>query len=86
MGGEEAEQRTQARSAAKSCARNVAEAAGRWSAADKSRVYAIARGELCEAVAAVEIAEALGSCAADEVAKVQTLGKRLCDVLSRLVR
>lgn len=37
----------------------AAEGAGRWSAADESRVYAIGRGERCEAVSGVEIAEAL---------------------------
>ncbi len=81
----DAEQRQQARKSAKSAARNVAEAAGRWSRADKARVYAIARGEVCEACAAVEIAEAVGCAGAEDVAKVNALGKRLCDMLGRLV-
>ena len=51
----DAQQREQARKSAKSAARNIAEAAGRWSRADKARVYAIARGEVCEACAAVEL-------------------------------
>ena len=38
-----------------SCSLNLAEGAGRRSRADKSRVYAIALGELCEAAAALEI-------------------------------
>ena len=45
----DADQRAQARKSAKSAARNIAEAAGRWSRADKARVFAIARGEVCEA-------------------------------------
>ncbi len=44
--------RDQALRAAKSICLNVAEGAGRTSPADKARVYAIARGETCEAVAA----------------------------------
>jgi four helix bundle protein len=82
----DAAQREQARKSAASAARNIAEAAGRWSRADKSRVYAIARGEVCEACAAVEIAEALGACSAEDAASVQALGKRVSDMLSRLVR
>jgi len=41
------------------------------SEADKSRVYAIARGEVCEACAAV--------------VTVNALGKRLCDIIGRLI-
>ena len=81
----DADQRQQARKSAKSAARNIAEGAGRWSRADKARVYAIARGEVCEACAAVEIAEAIGCASADDVTVVNALGKRLCDVLGRLV-
>lgn len=81
----DAEQRSQARSSAKSAARNLAEGAGRYSRADKARVYAIARGEVCEACAAVEIAEAIGCASAEDVAAVNALGKRLCDILGRLV-
>ena len=81
----DAEQRQQARASAKSAARNIAEGAGRWSRADKARVYAIARGEACEACAAVEIAQAIGAASAADVAAVQARAKRLCDVLSRLI-
>jgi hypothetical protein len=58
---------------------------GRWSRADKARVFAIARGEVCEACAAIEIAAAVGCANADDVKAVNALGKRLSDVLSRLV-
>ena len=81
----DADQRAQARKSAKSAARNIAEAAGRWSRADKARVFAIARGEVCEACAAVEIAAAIGCANADDVKAVNALGKRLSDVLGRLV-
>jgi len=81
-----AKQREQARSAAASCARNCAEGAGRHSAADKARVFAIARGECVESMASVEIAEALGECSTAELARVHALGGRLSAVLSRLVK
>ena len=48
--------RDQALRAAKSTCLNIAEAAGRRSPADKARVFGIARGELLEAAAALEIA------------------------------
>lgn len=51
--------REQARKSTISCVLNIAEGAGRRSRADKSRVYAIALGELCEAAAAIELAVAL---------------------------
>ena len=81
----DADQRAQARKSAKSAARNIAEAAGRWSRADKARVFAIARGEVCEACAAVEIAAAIGCAGAEDVKAVHVLGKRLSDMLGRLV-
>ncbi len=52
--------RDQAMRAAKSAVLNTAEAAGRASRADKARVITIARGEACEAAAAVEVAVAAG--------------------------
>jgi four helix bundle protein len=81
----DADQREQARKSAKSAARNLAEGAGRASRADKARVYAIARGEVCEACAAVEIAAAIGCASAEHVAAVNGLGKRLCDIIGRLI-
>jgi len=46
--------------AAKSTVLNTAEAAGRVTRADKARAITIARGEACEAAAAVEVAVAAG--------------------------
>ena len=82
--------RMQARKSAASAALNTAEGAARQTAADKSRAYAIALAECCEACAAVEIAGVLGSCSpaqvAQGVAQVVALGVRLKNLLSRLVR
>lgn len=82
----EARLREQARKSAASAALNAAEGAARTSRADKSRVYAIALAEACEAVAAVEIAGALGACAPADVAAVLAQGVSVKNVLSRLVR
>ena len=54
--------------------------------ADKSRAYAIALCECCEASAAIEIAGALGACSAADVHAVVALGTRAKNILSRLVR
>jgi four helix bundle protein len=78
--------REQARKSAASAALNAAEGAARYSLADKSRVFAIAVSEACEAVAAVEIAAALGACKPADAEAVLALGARVKDVLSRLVR
>ena len=78
--------RAQARKSAASSALNCAEGAARLSAGDKSRVFAIALAECCEACAAVEIAGALGACSPADVHAVLSIGVRLKNVLSRLVR
>jgi four helix bundle protein len=82
----DAELKDQATRAAKSCALNMAEAAGRSSPKDKARVFAIARGEAAEAAAAVEIAAAVG--ATSEVAEraVNAIASRLCAMLTALCR
>jgi len=78
--------REQARKSAASAALNTAEGASRQTRAGKSRMYAIALAEACEACAAVEIAGALGACASGDVEAVVALGCRVKDILSRLVR
>ena len=78
--------REQARKSVASAALNAAEGAGRYSQGDKSRVFAIAAAEACEAVAAVEIAAALGACKPADAQAVLALGVRVKNVLSRLVR
>jgi four helix bundle protein len=78
--------RQQARKSAASAALNCAEGAARQTLADKSRAYGIALCECCEACAAVEIAGALGACSPADVQAVLSLGVRVKNVLSRLVR
>ncbi len=78
--------REQARKSTIACVLNIAEGAGRRSRADKSRVYAIALGELCEAAAAVELARVFKSAPAEEVTHTLRLAVRLKDLLSRLIR
>jgi four helix bundle protein len=58
----DADCRKHARNSAGSCARNLAESAGRRSRADKRRCYSVAYGELGESVACVEIDNRLGRC------------------------
>ena len=65
---------------------SCAEGAARQTVADKSRVFAIAFAEGCEACAAIEIAGALGACSQRDVRAVLELGARVKNVLSRLVR
>src|SRR5882724_10836347 len=81
-----AQLRAQARKSAASAALNCAEGAARQTRADKSRAYAIALCECCEACAAIEIAGALGACSAVDVLAVVALGTRTKNILSRLVR
>jgi hypothetical protein len=54
--------------------------------AGKARAYAIARGELSEAVAAVEIACETGDARPESAAAVLEIGAELYAVLSKLVR
>jgi hypothetical protein len=60
-------------------------ASARQTLADKSRAYAIALTECCEACAAVEIAGALGACAPAHFEAVVRLGVRVKNVLSRVL-
>ena len=78
--------RDQAIRAAKSCCLNLAEGAGRMSVPDRSRVFAIARGEACEAAAAVEIAATAGDCTEDSSAVTHALADRLVALITGLIR
>ena len=80
------ELRTQALRAAKSVCLNIAEGAGRVTRADQARAYTVARGELVEAIAAVEIAQESGDAHGDAVARVLPIGTALYAVLTKLVR
>jgi four helix bundle protein len=78
--------RDQAVRAARSACLNIAEAAGRQGAADKARVYAIARGEACEAAAALDIGLAAGDCSVQSAVAAGELARRLYALLSGLIR
>jgi four helix bundle protein len=65
---------------------NIAEAAGRQGPRDRGRVFAIARGEVCEAAAALEVAELFGALAPAAAAGGRQLLVRLGQMLTRLAR
>lgn len=72
--------------AAVSAMLNIAEAAGRQGVADRARVFAIARGEVCEAAAALEVAQLYGAFSAEQAAIARGLLVRMGQMLSRLSR
>ena len=78
--------RDEASRAAKSVCLNVAEGSGRVSRADKARVYAIARGECVECVAAVEIAFAAGDALEGAAQNAVQCGTEVYLMLGALVR
>ena len=78
--------RDQALRAAKSVCRNIAEAAGRVSPADKARVWGIARGEAVEAIATAEIAIEAGDGVAEALPLVLDRGNAVYAMLSGLCR
>jgi len=82
----DAKLRDEALRAAEGTCLNIAEGAGRLTRADKARVYAIARGECVEAVAATEIAAQAGDASAEAAAVVVALGNELYLILSALLR
>ena len=77
--------RDQALRAAKSVCLNIAEGAGRVTRADKARAYAIARGELSEAIVAVEIASETCDARPGSAEPVLAVGNELYAVLSKLI-
>ena len=78
--------RDQAMRAAKSACLNCSEGAGRVSRADKARAFTIARGEACEAAAAVEIAVAAGDAEARSLAAVVEHADRFVAMMTALIR
>jgi four helix bundle protein len=78
--------RDQALRAAQSVCLNCAEGAGRVTRADKARAYTVARGELVEAVAAVEIAVLGNEASAAVLPRILGLGNQLCAMLTKLIR
>ncbi len=82
----DAKLRDEAVRAAKGTCLNCAEAAGRVSRADKARVFAIARGEAVEAIAAVEIAAHAGDTTSAAAEQCVLIGERLLALLTALTR
>ena len=65
---------------------NIVEATGRSGSADQKRVYAIARGEVCEAAAALDIAAVAGGCAADTAVAATACARGVYALPSGLIR
>ena len=65
---------------------SISEATGRSGSADQKRVYAIARGEVCEAAAALDIAAVAGGCATDTAVAATACARRVYALLSGLIR
>lgn len=78
--------RDEAVRAAKGTCLNCAEGAGRVTRADKARVFAIARGEAVEAVAAVEIAAHAGDTTQQAAERCVVIGNRLVALLTGFIR
>ena len=78
--------RDQALRPAQSACLNIAEAAGRYGEADKARVFAIARGEGCEAAAALDIAATSGECPDASAQEGGAAARRLYALLTGLIR
>jgi four helix bundle protein len=78
--------RDEALRAAKGACLNCAEGAGRVSRADKARVFAIARGEVVEAVAAVEIAAHAGDTTQEAAERCVVIGNRVVALLTGFIR
>ncbi len=76
----------QLRRAATSVPLNIAEAAGRNTAADAARHYAIARGSAMECAAILDSFHALSMLEAEEHAKAIELLERIVAMLTRLCR
>src|SRR5207302_9408715 len=72
--------------ASKSVCLNIAETVGRLSDADRKRVYAIARGECCEAAAAIDIARAAAECDSARGRTARDTPGRVYALLSGLIR
>ena len=82
----DAKLREHALKSAKSACLNIAEAAGRTSRADKVRVFGIARGEVVEVAAAIEIAALCADVSPQAAEKIAQLADRAYALLTGLVR
>ena len=78
--------RDEALRAAKGACLNIAEGAARVTRADKARAFTIARGEIVEACAALEIAALLDSARKEDAERVAALADGIVAILTRLIR
>jgi|SRR5690242_14607075 len=78
--------RDQALRAGTSVCLNIAEAVGRTGSMDRARVFAIARGECCEAGAALDIARASGRCRPGAAEAGATHARAAYALLTGLIR
>jgi four helix bundle protein len=78
--------RDEALRAAKGACLNIAEGAARITRADKARAFTIARGEIVEACAALEIAALLDSARDEDADRVAKLADNIVAILTRLIR
>ena len=78
--------RDEALRAAKGACLNIAEGAARVTRADKARAFTIARGEIVEACAALEIAVLLDAARDEDARRVVALADHIVAILTRLIR
>ena len=78
--------RDQAMRSAKSACLNAAEGAGRVTRADKARAFTIARGEACEAAAAVEVAVRAGDAEVAALSPVLDHANTFIAMMTALIR
>ena len=82
----DAKLREHALRSAKSVCLNIAEGAGRTGRADKARVFGIARGEVVEVAAAIEVAALCGDVAPQAAGKIAQLTDHAYALLTGLAR
>ena len=78
--------RDEALRAAKGACLNIAEGAARVTRADKARAFTVARGEIVEACAALEIAALLDAARTEDAERVGKLADGIVAILTRLIR
>jgi four helix bundle protein len=78
--------RDEALRAAKGACLNIAEGAARVTWANKARAFTIARGEIVEACAAIEIAALLDSARKEDAERVDKVTDGIVAILTRLIR
>jgi four helix bundle protein len=76
----------QIKRSSKAIVRNIAEGAGRWSAADKAKHYAIARGEVVECVSSFDLMKAARAVDDECHARAIALLERLVSLLTGLIK